>query len=271
MTIDLSCLKLPTLSQVGLQVLELLSSDDIDFAYLGDFLAKDPLLSATMLKYANSPVYKRTVQVTDVHTAISILGLKTCKMAVSFAIMKSYDDLPTPVTEKIWSHSVNISVTSRIIAENLFPELADDIETSALMHDMGALILARSYPQQYQQIIEQALAQDRNLSDIEKIQFDLGHDDVFHIVAEHLRLSDMTRQVVELFHNGEAITAVNDDIDKQRLVLSLAHYFLDKYDKIGCFKEKLSNDMNSISVLLALSDDRLDQLYAECETILDVI
>jgi len=271
MTVNLKNLKLPSLSEAGLQVLEILASDDIDFTSLGDFLAKDSLLSAIILKYANSPVYKREVKVTNVRTAVSTLGLKTCKMAVSFAIMKSYDNPPTPVTEKIWSHSVNTSVASRIIAENLFPELADDIETSALMHDMGALILARSYPQQYQMIFEQALTQGAGLSDSEKAEFDLNHDDVFHIVAKHLRLSELTQKVVEQFHHGEAITAVNDDIDKQILTLCLAHYFLERYDKIGCVKESLANDMNSITVLLNLSDDKLDQLYDECETMLDVI
>lgn len=271
MSINLNKLKLPALSEAGLQVLELLASDDIDFVYLGDFLAKDPLLSATMLKYANSPVYRRKVKVTNVRMAISILGLKTCKMAVSYAIMKSYDNPPTPVTERIWSHSVNTSITSRIIAENLFPELADDIETSALMHDMGSLILARSYPEQYQRIFEQVLAQSIALSDGEKIEFDLNHDDVFHIVGKHLRLSEVTQQVVEGFHNGEAVTAANSEIEKQRLTLYLAHYFLQRYDNSGYFIEKMPNDMDSLGILLNLSDDKLDELYDQCEMMLDVI
>lgn len=251
--------------------MELLASDDIDFSSLGDFIAKDPLLSATMLKYANSPVYKREVKVTNVRTAVSILGLKTCKMAVSFALMKSYDDPPTPITEKIWSHSINTSVTSRIIAETLFPELADDIETSALMHDMGSLILARSYPEQYQLVFEQAIANNTALSDGENAEFDLNHDDVFHIVGKHLRLSEVTQQVVAGFHNDEAITAMNNEIDKQRLTLYLAHYFLQRYDNTGCFIENMPNNMDSLGVLLNLSDDKLDELYDECETMLNVI
>lgn len=126
MTIDLSKLKLPALSEAGLQVLELLASNDIDFNCLGDFLSKDPLLSATMLKYANSPVYKREVKISNVRTAISILGLKTCIMAVSFAIMKSCDKPSFPATEKIWQNSINISTIARILAEELFPTTADD-------------------------------------------------------------------------------------------------------------------------------------------------
>ena len=271
MAIDLNELKLPSLSEAGLQVLELLASDDINFNYLGDFIAKDPLLSATMLKYVNSPVYKREVKISNVRTAISILGLKTCKMAVSFAIMKSYDNPPTPVTEKIWAHSVNVSVAARVIAEKLFPDIVDDIETTALMHDMGALILARSHPDQYQVIFEEAMAHKTPLSDNEKTVFGVTHDEVFQVVAKHLRLSDMTLNVVEQFHNGEIITSVDNDIDKQRMVLTLAHYFLQKYDRIGSFMEKLTNDMDSLMLLLNLSDDQFDHLYDECEVMLDVI
>ena len=271
MSIDLKELKLPALSEAGLQVLELLASDDIDFNYLGDFLAKDPLLSATMLKYVNSPVYKREVKISNVRTAISILGLKTCKMAVSFAIMKSYDDPPTPITEKIWAHSVNVSVAARVIAENLFPELVDDVETTALMHDMGALILARSYPDLYHTVFEQAMSQTSPLSDNERAVFGVSHDDVFHVVAEHLRMCETTQKVVESFHNGETVTAAENEIEKQRLILSLAHYFLRKYDTLGSFMEKLPNDIDSLALLLNLSDDKLDRLYDECEMMLDVI
>lgn len=271
MTINLKELKLPSLSEAGLQVLELLASDDIDFARLGDYLAKDPLLSATMLKYANSPLYKRQVKVSNVRTAVSILGLKTCKMAVSFAIMKSYDNPPTPITENIWSHSVNTSVVGRIIAENLYPELVDDVETSALMHDMGALILARSFPEQYQQIFAQAMSENVALNKCEKATIGLSHDDIFHVIASHLRLSEETQEVIAGFHDSAAVTAVNNAVDRQRLILYMAHYFLQRYDIAVCFNETLPNDLDSIAILFNLSDDKLDQLYDECEVMLDVM
>ncbi|MCW8931699.1 MAG: HDOD domain-containing protein [Gammaproteobacteria bacterium] len=271
MVVDLNELRLPALSEAGLQVLELLASDDIDFAYLGDFLAKDPLLSATMLKYANSPIYKREVQISNVRTAVSILGLKRSKMAVSFAIMKSCDKPSFSATEKIWSHSINISTISRVIAEDLFPNLADDIETSALMHDMGALILARTYPEQYQKVFEVVTKTGTALDEAERAEFELSHDELFHVVAGHLRLSNLTLNVVEGMHSHDAITDVVDPVEKHRIVIYLAHYFLEKYDSVSNFKENIPNDMDSMSLLLNLSDDKVDQLYDQCEIVLDVL
>jgi len=268
---DLKQLKLPAISEAGLQVLDLLASDDIDFCYLADFLAKDPLLSATMLKYANSPVYKREVKISNVRTAVSILGLKTCKMAVSFAIMKSCDHPASEVTEKIWSHSINISTIARVIAEELFPVISDDIETSALMHDMGALILARTFSEPYEKIFNYSIKSGLPLNECELEQFGCSHDQVFHVIAKHLRLSELTLKVIENMHNADAISQINSPLDQHRLVLFLAHWFLERYDKLGNYKETIPNDLESICLLFNLSEDKIDYLYDQCETMLDVL
>jgi len=271
MAIDLNELKLPALSEAGLQVLELLASNDIDFASLGDFISKDPLLSATMLKYANSPLYKREVQISNVRTAISVLGLKTCKMAVSFAIMKSCDRPSYPATEQIWSHSINISTIARVIAEELFPKIADDIETSALMHDMGALILARTYPEQYQKIFEASVLSGEPLDKAERQEFGVSHDEIFGVVTKHLRLCDLTLSVVKGMHLDEALVDAQTETEQHRLVLFLAHHFLDRYNSVNKFNETIANDLDSLTLLLQLTDDKVDHLYDQCEIMLDVL
>ncbi len=61
--IDKNQLKLPSITEAGQQALELLSEDLIEMSSLADFLGKDLVISAAILKYVNSPVHRRKVEI----------------------------------------------------------------------------------------------------------------------------------------------------------------------------------------------------------------
>lgn len=145
------------------------------------------------------------------------------------------------------------------------------IETSALMHDMGALILARTYPEQYQKTFEQAAKADVALDEAERQEFGVSHDEVFNVVVKHLRLSDLTLNVVKGMHSDIAVTDANTPTEQHRLIIYLAHHFFYRYDRVGNYMESIPNDMDSLTTLLNLTEDKIDQLYDLCEVMLDVL
>jgi HD-like signal output (HDOD) protein len=271
MKVDIAKLKMPGISEAGLQALELLANDGIDFDYLARYIGKDPLIAGTMLRYANSPLHRRAAEITNVTLAISLLGFKTCRAAVSYAIMKSYCEPPTRLTERIWSHSVSVATAAKIIADKLFPQLADDIETSALMHDMGALVLARNFPEKYQALLDQCLKDNVPMVNAEQEAFGLTHDDLFPHVAKMLRLPDLIIRAVGNFHAPNTMLSLTDDSQRHRAVVQLAHHFAARYDKIKQFPEHISTELETVSLLLGLSVDETENLYEDCELMLDVL
>ncbi|MFK5892701.1 MAG: HDOD domain-containing protein, partial [Pseudomonadota bacterium] len=109
MMIDTKQLKLPSITEAGQQALELLGDNLIEMSSLADFLGKDPVISAAILKYVNSPVHRRKIEINSVRTAVPLLGIKSCKMIVGVTILKTYKSAPSNLTEKIWSHSISVA------------------------------------------------------------------------------------------------------------------------------------------------------------------
>ena len=274
--LDVNQLKLPTISEAGQQALELLSDDLIELAYLADFLGKDPSISANLLKYANSPFYRRGVEVKSIRNAVSLLGLKTCKMTVGVTILQSYSSEPNSITEMVWSHSTSVAAVARIIAEKTFPALVDDIETSALMHDMGILVMVSSFPDSYIPLVNQCIADRTPLAASEKENFGFTHDDVFEHLATKLRLPLCTKESIKLFHAPKPIIDISTEASIHLAICHLAHLLVYDYsDKNGTgthhVVENLANDIDNLTSLLNISDNMLDDIIEDSEMMLNIL
>ncbi len=272
--IDKSQLKLPSISEAGRQALELLNDDLIDMAYLADYLGKDPTISATLLKYANSPTYKRKVEVKSVRNAVSLLGKKTCKMIVGLTILKTYRSSHNHITEQIWSHCTNVATVARVLAGQLFPDIADDIETTALMHDIGMLVLVSSFPDAYAAMLDAALADNVFIEVAEQKTFGCTHSEVIKFLVPILQLPSVTVETIQRFHGDEILIDVVSESDRHLVICQLAHHIVQGYEGYVSGKqmtEHLSHDLDVLAFLLKLNDNQLKDLIEDSEMMLDVL
>lgn len=87
--------RLPTPPAIALKILEAVRSDEINFEELADIVMADPVLTAQVLKIANSSLYSLPKQVTSLSQATGLLGTQTLKnIALSFVIVDSFKDIP---------------------------------------------------------------------------------------------------------------------------------------------------------------------------------
>jgi len=274
--LDINLLKLPTISEAGQQALELLSDDLIEMAYLADFLGKDPAIAANLLKYANSPVYRRQVEVKSVRNAVTLLGLKTCKMAVGVTILQTYMSEPNAITEMVWAHSTSVATVARLIAEKTYPALVDDIETTALMHDMGILVMVSSFSDSYLPMVEKCIAERTPLATNELENYNFTHDDVFEHLAKKLRIPQSTSQCIKQFHSPEPLIDISQEEHIHLAVCHLAHQLVYEYnDRNGTashgIQEQLANDLDNLTPLLNISENMLDDLVEDAEMMLNIL
>jgi len=274
--LDVNQLKLPNISEAGQQALELLSDDLIEMAYLADFLGKDPTISANLLKYANSPVYHRQVEVKSIRSAVSLLGLKRCKMAVGVTILQTYSCKANTITEMVWSHCTSVATVARLIAEKTHPALVDDIETTALMHDMGILVMVSSFPDTYIPLVEQCIKERKPLAESEKNTYAFTHDQVFEHLAKKLRLPHSTTESVKLFHSPEPLIGIEKEEYIHLAICHLAHLLVYEYnDRNGtachAISEHLANDIDNLTSILNISDNMLGDLIEDSEMMLNIL
>ncbi len=75
MAIDNDDLVLPTLPEVALQIRQAAEDPEISISHLSKVIGRDTALSARLIKVVNSPLLRASQEVTDLHTAITRLGI----------------------------------------------------------------------------------------------------------------------------------------------------------------------------------------------------
>ncbi|MDH5592615.1 MAG: HDOD domain-containing protein [Gammaproteobacteria bacterium] len=270
MPIDIAKLKMPTVSPDGLIALELIESGDYDMPDLNKIVSQDPTLSATLLKYANSPMYAPVTEVTNVGRAMSVLGAKTLRAAIMIATMRGFTD-PSEASQHLWEHSQAVSKIAKLIAKRHYPRYADDIELSALLHDMGALVLASNYPEQYSEIAKTALSPENTLtlSQLEQEAFGVVHDQVTAVFISTCRLPEVTGQILADFYSRPPLLIdTQDAISQQIAIIALAHLLEEQINSHKTrFKETIPNSMESLLLHLSLSTDDIENFIEDYDEI----
>jgi len=272
MGIDVSKLKVPTTSGSGLQVMEAISGQEPDLTLVGDMIAKDPVLTSTLLRIANSAMYRREKEISNVRTAVGMLGAQKVRMAVTVVAMRSIEVRGSAIQELEWEHCFAISSLCRLIGQYAFPVMMEDLELTGLLHDMGALILIANYPREYEKLVQAANKRDMPIVDAEKKYFGLDRNEVLIYMSDALHLPEVTRQAIQAFQDERQVDSIDTEVDTHLAVLSLAHH-IDRglQEESPLPIEKLPGSLGAIKEKIGLSDENLDDIYEEYQTLLNSV
>ena len=149
-------------------------------------LAKDPALSATMLRLANSVMYAGDRRVMDLRTAVMRLGFEAIlNLGRSAAIIRSFRGSRHLDPFRLWQHCVAVGLVSkgicRLIKNNSMDESA---YLAGLLHDIGKIALDRCFTDEYGPVVE-AIDRGEACLDAEFGRLGTTHADVGAMVAEH--------------------------------------------------------------------------------------
>ncbi len=267
MSIDLSQLALPSVSPEGLKVLDIIASPEPDIKLLEKTILSDPTLASTLIKYANSPLYRRANQTSNVPAAIRILGLKSIRSAVAMATMRAMTEPETAISRSILNHNIDIALLSKLIARKTHPELADDLEFLGLIHDMGMLILNQSFPDEYQALYTRSIDDRISITTLEEEQFELTHDIIMAAVAERFRLPEPYVDTLANFHIHKPTTSLEQRTGHYYCILDLAHHLWPVV--IGedeCISETIVDSQDKLTILLDLNESQLQEIIEEART-----
>ena len=270
MAVDITSLKMPALSPEGMKVLEMVESPGAEVGPVSEAVARDPMLSSTLLKIANSPAYRRRTELTNARHAVSMLGLKKVRMAVMVVAMRQSRQQGGAVMDALWEHAFAMAALCRAIANRGPSTLADDLEFTGLMHDMGALVLAANYPAEYQALSRDAAAQEVDILAAEREVFGIDRGSVLQGMADRLHLPEVTRAAEAAFRAGEDVGSAEGEVESHHAVLALAHH-LDRMAHAGSRRaeEPVGPKADMVRRALDLSPEDIDDLMEEYDALLN--
>lgn len=141
--INNDALFLPTLPEVALKIRLAAENQDISVSELSKVIASDTALSARLIKVVNSPLMRGSVEVSDLHTAITRLGINySCNLAIGLVVEQMFKAKSEVVERKmrdIWKKSSQVAGISYALCRN-HPRLKPDQATLAgMVHLIGVL------------------------------------------------------------------------------------------------------------------------------------
>jgi HD-like signal output (HDOD) protein len=269
MDIDISQLEMIKVSAQEIRALEIISSEEPDLHELEQTILKDPLLASTVIRYVNSPLYRRATEISNVQAAIQLLGMRCIRSAIVSATIHSALSTENAVGQQILSHMLDISAMCKLIARQCCPAAADDLEFLGLFHDIGMLILAENFPEQYQQLLFQANSESQPVDVAEKDVFGVSHDRVTAYASQQFRLPQQYQDLLKGFHSRPLLTELKTEASRYTAILSLAHYLLaDVKQGTDGFCETLKESQDNLIEMLAINSEQWNSLLEEATSIL---
>ena len=190
------CSTLPTLPAVALQVIVLANSPDVHMSELCDTVARDPALTAKLLKVSNSAFYQSRRKPGNVREAVGLMGMRASIMiALSFSLANAFrSQSGGPLDMAVfWRRALLSALAARALGARRGLEHVDDLFTAALLQDVGVLAFASMMPDEYAPLYMTASDNDA-LLEAERAAFDCGHDEAGHWLLARWKLPDYLAQ-----------------------------------------------------------------------------
>ena len=220
--IAINQLRLPAVSPEGMRALDLLNQDEPDVRALTDVILHDSMLALSLIKYANSPLYRRDTAIDTIHGAIRVLGLRNIRSAILFATIRTMTGRLPDNCQIIMRHCIDCSFLAARLAHSIQPQIGDEMAFLGLIHDTGMLILASNFPDVYAPLITRSIEKGELIGDLEEAEFGVRHDDIIERLFKDFRLPMDQITLLSSYHREVCLPDGAPELTR-RMILDLAH------------------------------------------------
>jgi len=236
-------------------------------------LEKDPALSSSILKLANSALYAGSGLASDLRTAIQRLGMDAIlNLGRGVAVIRNYRESESLDMVRLWQHSTAVGLTAKAICRHLKNvSMAETAFLSGLLHDIGKIALDRCFTKEYAPVVR-AIREGMDNLEAEREILGTTHTEVGVEVATNWSFPENIQEAIRdhhdpregaflstLIHYSDLLVRVrfpNSPADS-RVVLNLGND-----DKFKRLVFGISGDIPDIEYLTFQIDDEVDHAIA---------
>ncbi|WP_413457024.1 HDOD domain-containing protein [Herbaspirillum huttiense] len=192
---------LPSIPKVVQEVIESFNNESVSIEEIAKKLAADQVLSAKILRLANSSYYHVSRTIGTVDDAVLMLGFMTVRtLVVSTGMAGSFKKLPGVDLKLFWRYSLDTAIVAKWLAKLKQVKLNSDFAfTVGLMHAIGQLVMHAGMPEQALEVDKVAGPLDARRLDVERQSFGYDFADVGAELARRWRFPDEFAKVIKAF------------------------------------------------------------------------
>lgn len=251
---------LPTMPGIINKLNAMSGSSKTSIREMANMVSSDQVLSAKVLRLANSPSYGFP-RISTVSNAMILLGVDVVK---SLVISSSIFELMESSVVGLWEHSIGAGVAANIICRKLQLRDCEEISTAALLHDIGKVIIKIKCEDDYGKLIRLAREKDIPMLTAEKELLGTDHAEVGVWLAKSWFLPEKLCEPIACHHD----VAKSEEHEIRTAVVHLADVLIkasgfgfsgDRYVPLiqPLAMKRLGMSADDLEQIIEVLDDRL--------------
>lgn len=148
--------ELPTLPTVVAKLIELVNNPKTSASTLSKLISSDQVLTARILKLANSAFYGFPRKIATVNLAIVVLGFNAVKdLALSVWVIDQFSGFAGNSFFDInafWEHSIGCGVAGKMMARKFGYRVSGEAFVAGVLHDIGKVVLSQYLKREFEEI-----------------------------------------------------------------------------------------------------------------------
>lgn len=227
------CPSLPSLGSINKALQGLLLAEQRFSAQISEIIRRDPSLTARLLRLVNSVYYGLTTPVNSIEEAVFYLGVRQIRqLTMVTPIIEDFQRLTKQCAfpwREFWQHSIGTAILTREIISTVQAPNDETDYVAGLVHDVGKIVMAWSFPDHFAEIHRQALQGNADLIQIEVEILGIDHCELGALYLERHRLSEMMVKTARFHHQPEKADRYSHLIASVQIADLLM-----RSEKIGC-------------------------------------
>ncbi len=195
------------------QLLEILDKPDFSIEDIANIIQYDPIITATVLKTCNSAFFGLKNPAESIKDAVNMMGTD---QIIELVLLKSGTEMLGKSSKgygleagDMLKYSLSSAVIAKEVAVNLGLKNKNTIFTSALLKDIGKIVLEKHVANSSKQIKNLVGKKNFSFQEAEKKTFGIDHAELGAIIATIWKLSPKMVKIIKHHHlSDEAM--IND-------------------------------------------------------------
>jgi putative nucleotidyltransferase with HDIG domain len=199
---------LPSLSSINKALQELLLAEQRYSTQVSEVIRRDPSLTARLLRLVNSVYYGLSTPVNNIEEAVFYLGVRQIRqLTMVTPIIEDFQRLTRQCLfpwREFWQHCIGTAILTREVIGSVQAPTDESDYVAGLVHDVGKIVMAWSFPEHFSEIHRQAATGVQGLVEIETEILGLDHAELGAMYLERHRLPQVMVKAARFHHRPEA-------------------------------------------------------------------
>lgn len=198
--------EIPSVGSVAAEIVRLVSDQRANVRSVAQAIARDPSLTARVLKVANSPYYGLRGEVGNLERAVGLLGLSEVgNIALSVAVISDLTNRFGASTfdwNQFWQHSSGCALIAQVLARVLALSTGGEY-VSGLLHDVGKILLGQHFPEEFARVLDVADLEGKSMEEAERQVFGIDHAQLGEWLASRWNFPEEIREAIAWHHRPD--------------------------------------------------------------------